>query len=122
MSKAYEFLKECGVFFVLSVNGKSPAGRPFGAIMEADDCLYLSTNDMNEAHKQIRANGNIQIVAQKPNSAEWIRITGVATECDDLCLKNKMMEECPNVKQIFDNVGIQHFILLQVKISNVEYK
>lgn len=122
MSKAYDFLKECGAFFVLSINGDSPAGRPFGAVMEVGDYLYLSTNDMNEAHKQIRANGNIQIVAQKPNSREWIRITGVATECNDPELKTKMMEECPNVKQIFDEVGVQHFILLQVKVLNVEYK
>lgn len=34
MSKAYEFLKECGAFFVLTVNGDCPAGRPFGAVME----------------------------------------------------------------------------------------
>lgn len=122
MSKAYEFLKECGSFFVLSINADAPAGRPFGAVMEVGDHLYLSTNDMNEAHRQIRANGNIQIVAQRPNSGEWIRITGVATECVDPGLKTKMMDECPNVKQIFDNVGIGHFILLQVKVSNVEFK
>ena len=122
MSKAYDFLKECGAFFVLSINGGSPAGRPFGAVMEVGDHLYLSTNDMNEAHKQIRANGNIQIVAQKPNSREWIRITGVAAECNDPELKTKMMEECPIVKKRFDEVGLQHFILLQVKVSDVEYK
>ena len=32
MSKAYEFLKECASFFVLSINGEYPAGRPFGAV------------------------------------------------------------------------------------------
>ena len=47
MSKAYEFLKECGSFFVLSINGDYPAGRPFGAIMEVGEDLYLATNDMN---------------------------------------------------------------------------
>ena len=26
MSKAYEFLKECGSFFVLTINGDYPAG------------------------------------------------------------------------------------------------
>lgn len=50
MSKAYDFLKECGSFFVLSINGDYPAGRPFGAVMEVGDYLYLSTNDMNSAH------------------------------------------------------------------------
>ena len=52
MSKAYEFLKECGAFFVLSINGDYPAGRPFGAVMEVGDDLYLSTNDMNECDNQ----------------------------------------------------------------------
>lgn len=68
MSEAYKFLKECVSFFVLSINGHFPAGRPFGAVMQVGDNLYLSTNDLNEAHKQIRLNGNIQIVAKKPDS------------------------------------------------------
>lgn len=122
MSKAYDFLKECGAFFVLTVNGDCPAGRPFGAVMEDGDYLYLSTNDLNEAHKQIRINGNIQIVAKKPDSREWIRITGVATECDEKALKDKMLEECPILKQRFDAVGYEHYILLGVCVENVELK
>ena len=54
MSQAYEFLKECGSFFVLTINGDYPAGRPFGAVMKIGGDLYLSTNDMNQAHKQMR--------------------------------------------------------------------
>ena len=44
MSKAYEFLKECGAFFVLSINGDYPAGRPFGAVMEVGD-QYIRCTD-----------------------------------------------------------------------------
>lgn len=36
MSKAYDFLKECGAFFVLTVNGDCPAGRPFGCHKPGD--------------------------------------------------------------------------------------
>lgn len=122
MSKTYEFLKECGAFFVLSINGDYPAGRPFGAVMEVDDNLYLSTNDMNEAHKQIRKNEHIQIVAKKAESREWIRITGLATECEDSDLKAKMLEECPILQQRFGAVGMEHFILLKVEVENVEMK
>ena len=109
MSEAYKFLKECGSFFVLFINGDFPAGRPFGAVMEVGDNLYLSTNDLNEAHKQIRLNGNIQIVGKKPDSREWIRITGVASECNDIDLKQKMLIECPILQQRFNAVGIEHF-------------
>lgn len=122
MSKVYEFLKECGSFFVLTINGEYPAGRPFGAVMEVGDDLYLSTNDMNQAHKQIRAHDKIQIVAKKPDSRDWIRITGIAEECNDEKLKQKMLKECPVLQQRFDAVGMEHFILIQVKVGNVEMK
>lgn len=122
MSKAYDFLKECGSFFVLSINGDYPAGRPFGAVMEVGNDLYLSTNDLNQAHDQIRKNEHIQIVAKKPDSREWIRITGLATECDDRGLKQRMLEECPVLQQRFGSVGMEHFIMFKVKVENVEIK
>ena len=122
MSKAYEFLKECGSFFVLTLNGDYPAGRPFGAVMEVGDYLYLSTNDMNNTHKQMREHNKIQIVAKKPDSREWIRITGIAIECDDKELKEKMLVECPILQQRFSEVGIEHFIMFRVEVENVEIK
>ena len=76
MSKAYEFLKECDCFYVLTINGDFPAGRPFGAVIEHNRKLFISTSDKNKVHKQLRDNGNIQIVAKKEATREWIRITG----------------------------------------------
>ena len=122
MSKAYEFLKECGSFFVLTINDDFPAGRPFGAVMEVGEDLYLSTNNMNQAHKQMRANEHIQIVAKKPTSREWIRITGIATECDNKELKAKMLQKCPILQQRFGAVGMEHFIMFKVTVVNVEIK
>lgn len=122
MSQAYDFLKECGSFFVLTVNGDYPAGRPFGAVMEVGEYLYLSTNDMNQAHKQMREHEKIQIVAKKANSRDWIRISGIATECKDKELKDKMLIECPILQQRFGAVGMEHFIMFRVKVENVEIK
>lgn len=66
MRKAYDFIKECGAFFVLTLNENYPAGRPFGAIVESDDKLYISTADTKAVYKQLRKIGNIQILALKP--------------------------------------------------------
>lgn len=122
MSKAYEFLKECGSFFVLTINGDYPAGRPFGAIMEVGDNLYLSTNDLNQAHKQMLEHENVQIVAKKPNTREWIRITGKVEECKDKALKQQMLVECPVLQQRFDTVGMEHLIMFRLKVETVEFK
>ena len=122
MSKAYEFLKECGSFFVLTINGDYPAGRPFGAVMEVGEDLYLSTNDLNQAHRQLRANGHVQIIAKRPDSMEWIRITGIATECTDKALKQKMYEETPILQKHHASAEAEHFLMFKVTVENVEMK
>ena len=63
MSKEFEFIQECGYFYVITLNGDFPAARPFGAMMEVEGDLFIGTHDMNEAHKQLRENGNIQILS-----------------------------------------------------------
>lgn len=122
MSKAYDFLKECGVFFVLAMNGNYPAGRPFGAVMELENDLYIATNDMNEAHKQMRENSHIQIIAKKSDSREWIRITGIANECESIEMKARMIEECPVLHKHYESADAEHFLMFKVKVENVEMK
>jgi len=121
MSKAYEFLKECRCFYVLTINGDFPAGRPFGAIMEYNDMLYISTNNENKVHKQLRKNGNIQILSQKEGTREWLRITGQALECHDIKIKQKMLDECPILSKHFSSVEDQHYLLFQVKVLETEF-
>lgn len=121
MSAACEFLKECGYFYVLTINGDFPAGRPFGAVMEYDGKLFISTNDGNKAHKQLRDNGNIQIVAKKEATREWIRITGKAAECNDITMKQKMLEECPVLLKHFSSAESEHYLLFQITILTTEF-
>ena len=122
MSKAYDFLKECGIFYVLTINGDYPAGRPFGAVMEVGEDLYLATNDHNQAHKQIRANGHIQIIAKQPKSWSWIRITGTASECNDAAMREKMYWEDPILQKHHSSPEAEHFLVFRVKVENVELK
>lgn len=121
MSKAYEFLKECGYFYVLTINDNFPAGRPFGAVMECDNKLYISTNDRNQVHKQLRKNGNIQILSKKEKTREWLRITGKATECDDIKMKQKMLDECPVLSKHFSAAEEENYLLFQVDVLETEF-
>lgn len=55
-----------------------------------------------------------------PTSREWVGITGIATECDDKNLKERMLEECPILQQRSGAVGMEHFIMFKVEVKNVE--
>lgn len=93
MSKAYEFLKECECFYLLTINKDFPAGRPFGAVMENDGYLYIATNDQNKVHMQLRKKGNIQLLAKKDGNRNWLRVTGKAKENTETFMKQKMLEK-----------------------------
>lgn len=109
MSKAFDFIKDCGVFYVLTVNGDAPAGRPFGAIMEHNKKLYISTADSKAVYKQIIENPNIQILALKSGTRSWVRVSGIATETADLTLKQLMLEECPVLSKHYASADAPHY-------------
>lgn len=122
VSKVYEFLKECGYFYVLTINGDFPAGRPFGAVMEYDGKLFISTSDGNKVHEQLRENGNIQILAKKEGTRQWVRVTGKATECNDITMKQRMLDECPVLLKHFATAEEKHYLLFQVDVLETEFK
>lgn len=115
MSKVYDFLKDCGAFFLLTVNENAPVGRPFGAVMEYENRLYFTTATMKEVYKQLKANDNVQIVALKHGTREWIRISGKAKECFDFDIKEKMLECCPVLAKRYDSPKCEFFALFSVE-------
>ena len=121
MSEFYDFIKECGVFFVLTVNNNTPEGRPFGAIMEDHDHLYISTSSLKAVHRQLKANPQIQIVALKPETRKWVRASGFAKECNNLSIKQKMLEECPVLKKHFTSADNLNYIVFQMDLTKVNF-
>ncbi|MBN1047073.1 NimC/NimA family protein [Clostridium botulinum] len=114
MSKSFEFLKSCRVFFLTTINGEVPASRPFGAVMEYEGNLYISTGNTKDVYKQLIKNPNIQIVALKKETREWIRINGKAIETKDLKEKRIMLEECPILSKRFDSETCEYFALFKI--------
>ena len=114
MSKTYEFLKECGVFYLLTVNNSRPAGRPFGAVMEYQGSLYLATSRNKAVCDQLLKNSEVQLVALKPGTRMWIRVDARAEECGALPVKKRMLEECPVLLKYFRDERDENYILVRL--------
>ena len=114
MSSTYEFLKQCGTFFVTTINNTVPAARPFGAVMEYEGELYISTANTKEVYSQLIKNPFIQIVAIKPGTRDWIRISGKAIEIDDLDIKQAMLDTCPVLLNRFSTKECDYFALFKI--------
>lgn len=120
MSNVYDFLRDCGTFFVLTMNGDCPAGRPFGAVMEYDGALYISTADMKAVYRQLKSNPNVQLLALKYGTRSWMRITGKSAECSDMRIKERMLESCPVLAKHFPAPDAPHYVVFRIDIDKIE--
>lgn len=113
MTRYYNFLKDCGVFYLVTINGTAPAARPFGAVMENDGDLFITAADTKAVYHQMKQNSNIQIVALKHGTRKWIRISGNAEECTDVAMK----QDCPILSKHYSAPTDAHFCIFRVRVT-----
>ena len=118
MTKACEFLRECGAFMLLTLNGGKPAGRPFGAVCEIDGDMYISSGAGKPVFEQLKANGSVQLVALKAGTRDWVRVSGTAEECFSLETKAQMLKECPVLLKHHSRADDPAFHIFRIKVEN----
>lgn len=121
MNDIYDFLKECKVFYLLTLNNGIPAGRPFGAVMKYNDVLYISTSNTKAVYQQLIENPHIQIIALKQGTRNWIRLNAEAFECMDFHIKAKMLHECPELKSHFSSEKCEFYSLFALRNLEAEF-
>ena len=101
LNEVAAFLKECHVFYIATVEGRSAEGRsqgenqprvrPFGVAEIVDGKLYLTTGRKKDVWKQIEANeGRFEICAQK--DGEWLRISGRLVDDDNAEVRQTILD------------------------------
>ena len=122
MVNVMDFFKSCGNFIVCTMNRDCPAARPFGAIMEYKNDLYISTSPSKEVYNQLKSNRNVQLIAIQKDTRNWLRIIGAAKECNKPEIKLKMLKECPQLLRHFSSENDNNFALFQINPSSIEFK
>ena len=65
MSQTYDFLKDCGFYYLLTIDGDYPSGRPISQILEKDGRLYFGTRAGKAMHKQLTENNHVALIGFK---------------------------------------------------------
>lgn len=78
MNKATEYLKSCGTFYLATDEDGQPHVRPFGAVCEFEDKLYIVTNNQKKVYNQMKKNGKVEICGT--HKGTWIRVEGEVKE------------------------------------------
>lgn len=109
VTEIYNELKECGVFYLATVDGDQPRVRPFGALAVYEGRLYLQTGKVKNVYRQLAANGKFELCAMK-TMGSWIRVSGRLVLDDRLEAKQWMLDQNPTLERMYsaddDNTAV----------------
>lgn len=101
MKETYEFLKECGTFYLATIDGNKPRVRPFGAVNMFEDKIYLITGKVKNVSKQIGLNNHAEICGMK--NGKWIRVECELINDDRMDAKESMLDNNPELKNLYSS-------------------
>ena len=111
MKEARDFLKECEVYFLATVEGDQPRVRPFGTAEIFEDKLYIQTGKKKNVSKQIQDNPKVEICGFK--DGKWIRLSGKLIRDDRVEAKKDMLDHYPDLRGMYseldDNTEVLYF-------------
>ena len=105
------FLKDCGTYYLATVDGEQARVRPFGTAELIDGKLCILTGKSKDVSKQIQKNPNVEICAY--GEGRWLRIAGKLIRDDSRDVKVKMLEAYPHLRANYneddDNMEVLYF-------------
>ena len=111
IQEVHDFLKECGSYYLATVEGDQPRVRPFGTIDLFEGKLYIQTGKIKNVSKQIQANPKAEICAF--SDGVWLRVAGKLIRDDRIEAKTHMLDAYPHLKGMYspedDNTEVLYF-------------
>lgn len=99
MKRAMEFLEEAGTFYLATADGDQPRVRPFGAVAEFEDKLYIITNNEKDVYKQMQKNPKVEISGMA--KGKWIRLSAEAVRDDRFEARKNMLDANPSLRKMY---------------------
>lgn len=119
MKETYDFLKECNVFYLATIDGDSPRVRPFGAINMYEDKIYLITGKVKNVSKQISINNKVEICGM--SNGKWIRISCYLVNDDSVSAKVSMLNNNPDLKNMYSETDDNMQVLYMEDVTSTIY-
>ena len=120
MKEVYDFLQNCGVFYLATIDGDRPRVRPFGVVNIFEDKLYLQTGKSKKVSRQIEINPNVEVCGF--HNGKWIRIEAELVNDDRREAKKDMLDNNPNLRGMYseddDNTEVLYFKNAKAVISS----
>ena len=102
MEEVWKFLKECGTYYLATLDGNEPRVRPFGTAEIFEGKLYIQTGNVKDVYKQIMKNSHVEICAFK--DGKWLRLSGKLIRDDRFEARKDMLDKNPMLRGMYNEL------------------
>jgi uncharacterized pyridoxamine 5'-phosphate oxidase family protein len=99
MKEVYEFLKDCKIYYLATVEGDQPRVRPFGTVNIFEGKLYIQTGRSKPVSGQLAANPKAELCAFK--DGKWLRVAATLVEDDRIEAQQAMLDNYPQLAGMY---------------------
>lgn len=121
MNEVYNFLKQCGYYFIATTEGDQPRVRPFGTAAIFENKLYIQTGKRKNVAKQMMANPKIEICAYDESKGQWLRIEAVVVADERIEARQYMLDQYPSLKSMYSAGDDNTFVLYLQDVTATFY-
>ena len=100
MEEVLNFLRDCGTYYLATVEWDQPRVRPFGTINVFEGKLYIQTGKSKNVSRQIQANNKVEICWFY--DWKWIRVSGKLVRDERVEAKKSMLDRYPELRGMYD--------------------
>ena len=100
MEEVLTFLRDCGTYYLATVEWDQPRVRPFGTINVFEGKLYIQTGKSKSVSRQIQANNKVEICWFY--DWKWIRVSGKLVRDERVEAKKSMLDRYPELRGMYD--------------------
>lgn len=100
MNEVLEFLKNCWVYYLATLDWDQPRVRPFWTINIFEDKLYIQTWKSKKVSEQIQKNPKVEICGFL--DGKWIRVSWELKRDDRIQAKKDMLDHYPELRWMYD--------------------
>ena len=113
------FIRECGYFFLATVNDNAPHLRPMGMIYADDKALYIATDKRKNVYRELMGNPMVELASYSLSSRKWVRIHGKMTIESSPRIKEEISEMYPMLKQEYVGEEEVFWVIFRVNVESV---
>ena len=118
----FQFIRECGYFFLATISAEKPHLRPMGMIYSDGKALFLVTDKRKSVYEDLITHPFAELSSYNLYTRMWIRVSGRTQEENSRDIREAILDLYPMIRQEYTNQDEIFFVIFRLTIETAAVK